>query len=147
MKTNKDPEYLYHFTSIENLREILNTGIIKLCPSNLLKPINPHIVNDCLLDETDQVKPVVWFSNDGSFEHAVGNGLSLEKTQAVIVVPTSAVCFTKWDEWAVSNHIDCEWFEVLKNTALNWESFYVSELAVPITEEIRIAFNKALVDC
>lgn len=127
---------LYHYTSLEALDKIIEDGEIKLTASNLLRPINPRIVNGVCVDETDSYKPVVWFSSLLDFGKAHLNGLtgsSIDKTQAAIQIETGILMFHKWDEWAKRNHIENEWFNSLKATAPLWQTFYISESPVKIT--------------
>ena len=144
---SKPIEYLYHYTSFEHLQDIIETKQIKLCPSNLLRPIRPHIKNNSLVDMTDSYKPVVWFTSElyrfDELQKIINNGLSQKKAQAVICVPTNLFGFVykKWDEWAVENGIEKKWFEILKKTAPNWRTFYVSERPVPITDDVEIMVN------
>lgn len=136
---------LYHYTSINHLKEILRSGEIRLTASNLMKPKNPTLLNGRLVDETDNYMPVVWFTDTLDFETAYNCGLSggiEDKTEAAITVTVNdTMTFYKWDQWAEQNDIDPEWFEALKKTAPEWDTFYISETPVKITNETGIIFR------
>ncbi len=149
----KPPKFLYHYTNLAHLQEIIKDKKLKLSPSNLLKPVKPHFENGSFVDETDSYKPVVWFtsellSGNQSYKMAKNNGLTFEKTQGVIIVPTSMLGFTyaKWDEWAIANGIDRKWFQNLKDTAPGWKNFYISEKEVPITDEVQLHLSEAAME-
>ena len=136
---------LYHYTSIENLRAILSDNEIKTCPSNLLRPVAPKLINGTLTDETDSYKPVVWFTSLLDFDSAANYlglaGSATDKTEAAIEIETALRPFCKWETWALKNGIDQEWFKALKKTASGWTDFYVIETPVRITEDCRIIFR------
>lgn len=136
---------LYHYTSLSNLRQILDEKVIKTTASNLFKPIAPKLVNGTFADTTDIYKPVVWFTTIDRFDLASGCGLygaADDKTEAAIVVNTAGpIIFQKWDQWAIKNGIEKLWFSRLKETAPYWETFYVSEIPIPINENTSISFR------
>ena len=133
----------YHYTSLDHLREILDEKRIDLTASNLLRPVAPRIVNGTFADPaTDNVKPVVWLASNLDFDVAINNGLPYEKTEAVIAIQANrAISIIKWDKWAVANGIEKSWFNALKQTAQNWDNFYISEAPIPITETTGIIFR------
>lgn len=64
-------EYLYHYTNLINMKDILKSGALKLTPSNLKKPKDLHrginqFGKHALISETDSYKPVVWLTNSAS---------------------------------------------------------------------------------
>lgn len=133
---------LYHYTSLEHLRQILTDGKINLSASNLLRPINPHMENRCFVDDTDNYKPVVWFTSLLDFDRAVNCGLSPSKTEAAIQIESPGKpLFRKWDKWAIENSIEKKWFDTLKETAPLWKTFYITETPVKINETARIIFR------
>lgn len=135
---------LYHYTSREHLQQILADMEIKLTASNLLKPVNMHIVNGNLISDTDSYKPVVWFISVCDFKKAKNAGLKgsiLDKTEVAIEIDTGIGNFCKWDKWAISNNIDKEWFAVLKATAPLWNTFYISEFPVKVPEKPCVIFR------
>lgn len=139
---------LYHYTSIENLKSILQCGEIKLTASNLLKPVNPEIINGRLTDETDKYMPVVWFTDLLDFDRANACGLygsAADKTEAAIVINADKD-FYKWDVWAEKNNIDAAWFNALKKAAPLWETFYITEHPAKITETARIILRPDIAD-
>lgn len=130
-----------HYTSLENLMKIRKDKVIKLTASNLVKPIGLQLSNGNLVDITDSIKPVVWLTSDSSFKTAMNNGLTMNKTEVAIVIPGGVIMnIMKWDKWAVRNGINKEWFDCLKSTAPNWETFYVSESPIPFSSatEVRL---------
>ena len=133
---------LYHYTSREHLKEILKSREIKLTASNLLKPVKPAIINGKLSDVTDNYKPVVWLTSLLDFSKAIQAGLTIEKTEAAIQIEMSPLQpFYKWADWAERNGIDKEWYQALKNTAPLWETFYITEYPLKITDTTRIIFR------
>lgn len=136
---------LYHYTSLNNLRQILEDAEIKTSPSNLLKPVAPKLINGTFTDETDSYKPVVWFTSTSDFDgvaYALGLvGSATDKTEAAIEVETAMKAFYKWEAWAQKNGIEKEWFEALKKTAPGWADFYLTEAPVKITGDCRIIFR------
>ena len=139
---------LYHYTSIYQLKLILDAKQIDLCPSNLLQPVDWYLVKDdngitTVADETDDHKPVIWFTNFLNFKRALKSGLNEPKTECAIMVenPDPAI-FVKWDKWAIANGIEKKWFNALKRTTPEWPSFYVTEKPVIIRNEgIKIIFR------
>ena len=130
---------LYHYTNIDHLFQILKDGEIKVTRSNIVRPINPQVVNGKFIDQTDNIKPVVWFSSLEDFEAAKFSGMGAHKTEVAIQVDTMGLQqFHKWDKWAIANGIDDKWFAILKRTAPAWEHFYITEAPVKITDSVRI---------
>lgn len=74
-------EYLYHYTNLETMKEILESGALKLTPSNLKKPTNLHVGTNqfghqAIISDTDSYKPVVWLTDSDSPErHGLSNPL------------------------------------------------------------------------
>ena len=133
---------LYHYTSCENLQKILDSNQIKLTASNLLKPVKPQLINGTFADITDNYKPVVWFSSLLDFRKAVQAGLTIEKTEAAIQIELPPLQkFYKWTDWAEQNNIDKAWYKRLKETAPLWETFYITEYPIKITDKARIIFR------
>lgn len=136
---------LYHYTSTAHLQQILTDREIKLTCSNLLPPKNPRIVNGNVVSDTDNYKPVVWFSSVLDFNAAAFCGLAgsiVDKTEAAImVVIRPPMIAHKRAEWATANDIETEWFNRLKATAPAWETFYITEYPVKFDENTRIIFR------
>lgn len=133
---------LYHYTSCEHLKEILNDKTIKLTASNLLRPLNPTLRNGVLADVTDSYKPVVWFTSLLDFKKAIQAGLTIRKTEVAIMfdaLPLQTV--HKWTEWAERNNIEREWFDRLKVSAPLYDTFYITECPIKITERTKIIFR------
>lgn len=138
---------LYHYTSLKLFQSILDDRVIKLTASNLLKPINPHIVNRCFIDETDIYKPVVWASSLIDFDEAEKMGIPKFKTEVAIEIDSASIqFFHKWSEWAEENNIDQMWFNALKITAPQWETFYVSEKPIVIDDHTKIKLRSDIYD-
>lgn len=134
---------LYHYTSLEHLKAILEDGEIKTTASNLLKPVNMRLENGTLISDTDYYKPVVWFTTVHDFQKAKGCGLeggSADKTEVAVCVEMNER-FQKWDVWANRNRINRAWFNTLKRTAPQWETFYISEQPIPTDENVSIIFR------
>lgn len=133
---------LYHYTSWMQLKQILRNGSIKRTRSNLKAPVSPKMINGHMIDPTDSYKPVVWFTSMFDFDKAEevgvgGKNCYPDKTEVAIVVDTDKFpqsFFHKWDTWAERNGIDPEWFDALKKTAPQWNTFYITEKNVPIDD-------------
>ena len=137
---------LYHYTSLERLDQILADGELKLTRSNLVEPKSPHldIKNRRVVDETDNIKPVVWFTSSLDFDKAalVGfSGSAMGKTEVAIQIETGIQVFHKWDKWAISNGIEETWFQALKKTAPLWDTFYICEHPVKIDDYTMLCFR------
>lgn len=136
---------LYHYTSIYHLRQILEDQEIKRTCSNLIPPKNPRIENNALVSDNDNYKPVVWFTSVLDFSKAalcgVDGGL-MDKTQVAIAVDVQPPLIAyKWDEWAIANGTDKEWFEAIKETAPQWHTFYVTESPVKLGNNTGVIFR------
>ena len=136
---------LYHYTSLGHLLQIFSNGQLKLTPSNLLRTKNIVIVNGEATDPTDKYKPVVWFTDLLDFDKAINCGLKseIDKTAVAIEIDTDnySQSFEKWDKWAVKNGIDKYWFSILKKTAPQWKTFYITEKPVTLDEETGIIYK------
>lgn len=138
---------LYHYTSLDNLQQILDDKRIKTSPSNLLKPINPHLINGKFIDETDTHKPVVWFTSLLDFEKARACGLTgsiVDKTEAAICI--NSLEAKKWAIWATQNNIDKSWFKALKASAPMWETFYIVEHDILFDENTKIVLRPDIME-
>lgn len=138
---------LYHYTSLDHLQEILSDKVIKTTCSNLFRPINARIEKGNCVSDTDNIKPVVWFTDKILDEKDNGSTLGIsgslyDKTECAIVIlnPTPNK-YKKWSDWAIANNTDKEWFEALKKTAPDWESFYICEKPVKIDNNVRVYFR------
>ena len=139
--------FLYHYTCLEHLQQILAENCIKTSPSNLLRPKNPRMVNGSLVDITDSYKPVVWFTSLLDFEKASQAGLSgsnVDKTEAAICV--NLLDAKKWTIWAKNNNIEKSWFNALKESAPLWDSFYIVEHNIPIDKNTKIIFRPDIME-
>ncbi len=123
---------LYHYTSVWHLRQIMDTGYIKLSPSNLLYPVNMRIVNNCVVSDTDNYKPVIWTTTDDSFRAAPhglaapkGKKMLFDKTEVAIVFEDDPD-FVQYESWAKKNNIDRKWFRELTR-GCDYKSWFVSE--------------------
>lgn len=136
---------LYHYTCLEHLESILQAGEIKLTASNLLRPVNPQVINGNVVDVTDDYKPVVWFTSVLDFGKARNcglNGSGADKTEVAITFePKGNQTAPKWSTWAKKHQIEREWFNDLKAAAPEWENFYITEYPVKITEQTKIIFR------
>lgn len=130
---------LYHYTSYEHLMEIIHDGFIK--------PARDRFINK---NGTVEEKAVVSFTTETDIEKAAyetgisgGHRGRCNKNEVAIMVETfGSKAFKKWDEWAVANDIEKEWFQDLKATAPGWRKFYVCENIVPVNDiNTRITFR------
>lgn len=128
-------KYLYHYTSLEHLKEIKKAGYIKKTPSNLLAPKNLRIVDHAWVDPaTDNYYPVVWLTDSESPERL---GIECDhptlrdaKKRIRISIPKKSYYF-KWNKWAQEHNMDREWRKKFTR-GFNWQSWYVSEVEIPL---------------
>ena len=130
-----DKEYVYHYTAMVRWLKIQESGYLKLTPSNLLKPVNPHFeIQDgvrVFADETDSYKPVVWLTNlDDPTQH----GLDLLKQQIQIAIPYDKKKHIWWVEWKDKNRMKSSWFKRLTSNNERYGSWYVSEEIIPLAD-------------
>lgn len=142
---------LYHYTSLEHAKSIIEAGYIRKTPSNLLRPKNLSIVNGVAVDPaTDDYFPVVWMTNSES-----PDGLGIEtgnaptyrdiKKRVRISIPMKPY-YTKWSKWAKQHNMEPGWKKCF-TAGLNWQSWYVSELEIPlkaISEILDLETNTAI---
>ena len=68
-----EQKYLYHYTSRYHLKKIMESGYLKLTPSDLIKPVDLKIIRyedghcSAVSEISDHVKPVVWMWFCGRF--------------------------------------------------------------------------------
>lgn len=128
-------EYLYHYTAMKRWEQILDSGYLKLTPSNLLKPVNPRMVKlpdgswNCT-DETDAIKPVVWLTD--SIE-AAGHGNDKIKQEIQIVIPYDKEKHHWWVEWKDKNRMNKSWFKKLTSNGERYGTWYVCEEIIPVS--------------
>lgn len=132
-------EYLYHYTAVLRWEQIKESGFLKLTPSNLLKPKNPKMEKlpdgtYVYADETDDYKPVVWFTNLDSPE---GHGLDEIKTEIQIVVKFNKEKHLWWVDWKDKNRMNKSWFKSLTQ-GMRYGSWYVCEEIIPIEDFIYV---------
>ena len=136
---------LYHYTSLYHLRQILDTGYIKLTASNLLQPVAPRLVNGVFVDETDNYKPVVWLTDTLDFGTAKANGLvggMFDKTEVAIVIENATLKdFKYWVRWAKDNRMDKAWFKALTSDTPNFRSWYITEKPIPVDKSVPIVYR------
>ncbi len=131
----KNKDYLYHYTCIEYVPQIMKNGL-KLTPSNLKQPINLRIVNGTLIGDTDYYKPVVWFSDSDSPErNGLDGSIFNKKAIRITVVKTDEYKF--WNIWAKQNHMDKRWKKALSE-GYNYQSWFVIERPVLVEEIVKI---------
>lgn len=138
---------LYHYTTKEHYKEILETGSLHLTPSNLIKPKHLHLDAEkgAYVDETDEYRPVVWLTSDnGASATSLGNFQDPhgKKTDVRISI-AKARDMHPWYRWAQENGIDRFWFKSLKRAASGWRSFYVCEREIPVSEFVDVRIKEA----
>lgn len=133
-------DYLYHFTSRQQLDWILEDGYLKLTPSNLKEPKHIKKVIDergviTYADPTDFYKPVVWLTENPE-PKARENGLSDIKTEVRITVKKTDD-FKEWDTWALKNGIKVDWYKRL-TAGCDHNSWWISTVIIPKADFIKI---------
>lgn len=131
---------LYHFTSKRHFQEILDSGVLKVSPSNLVKPKNLHF--DKTLDRWDwdtyDYKPVVWLTESPTARdevmQATGKEGSGERKDEVRIAAEKTPGMQKWTKWAEANGIDRKWFKDVKRASRDHQAWYVSEIPIPVED-------------
>ena len=125
---------LYHYTAVLRWNQIKESGYLKLTPSNLLKPKNPHYIKQedgtlCYADETDSYKPVVWLtSSESPQNHSIG----FMKEAIQIAIPYDEEKHQWWVTWKDKNRMDKSWCKKLISNGQNYSSWYVCEEIIPM---------------
>ena len=130
---------LYHYTSRLNIKLILETGYLKLTPSNLIKPTDLKFVKDefgffnAVSAISDPVKPVVWLTDS---KDPSGHGNQKEKERIRITIPMKD-SYKWWVTWAERNRMNKKWFRDLTK-GQKYGSWYVSEEIIKLEDVLLI---------
>lgn len=135
-------EYLYHFTSILHLDEILKDGFLKLTPSNLIKPTDlkkekvldadGQVFYNIVSEKSDPIKPVVWLTDKSSVDIAKKMGLHDAKTEVRLKLPMKDD-YQWWVTWADQNKMNKSWRKTF-TTGCDYGSWYVCEHEIKLTD-------------
>lgn len=145
---------LYHFTCIDHLMDILETGVIKCSNSQLKQPTAeetrvltkfykgskepPTETEQKLLKQAIVGKnPVVWFTDKKDPERMGLDAnkpvdLIYDKKQICIVVEQTPD-FKHWQEWALKKHINLDWYRRITN-GYDYKSWYILERPLKLSE-------------
>lgn len=147
VQRDTDCSLLYHFTALQYVLEIIESGRLEVTASNLKKPNrsrertyrdprtgHPVIGNP----EDDAYKPVVWLTSDpdpsGNGLDAITNGSKDLKRRVRITIPWQPE-FEKWTTWAIKNRIDRKWFDRLRASGGGKSAtWYICERPIPLEE-------------
>lgn len=135
---------LYHYTSRYQAEQIIESGYLKLTPSNLIKPVDLKIIKredgiyDAVSAISDPVKPVVWLTDSLD---ATGHGLENPKAPDIkkrirITVPMKE-SYKWWVTWAERNRMNKKWFKAL-TCGKRYGTWYVSEEAIMLDDVLLI---------
>ena len=128
-----EQKYLYHYTSRYHLEKIMESGYLKLTPSDLIKPVDLKIIRyedghyGAVSEISDHVKPVVWMTD--SLDMA-GHGLECPnnpdfKKKVKITIPMNSA-YKWWVTWAEKNRMNKKWFKYYTR-GKRYGSWYISE--------------------
>lgn len=141
------PDYVYHFTSLNHVNEILNSGYLRLTPSNLIEPkdakpgIDPETGNATIVSAmSDHVKPVVWLTAEGDvpLDQAKAHGLNGPKTVIKCKIPMKTD-YLWWHKWSDDNRMKTSWKKrFTRNTS--YSTWYICEHRIPL-EDIESIVN------
>jgi hypothetical protein len=121
---------LYHFTSRYHLPLILKDGFLKLTESNLKEPMPGQKIAN-VFDSDDLYKPVVWLSRSANAGNCAVLSAGVDKSEILITL-RERTHYQNWTLWSKTNRIKNSWAKRL-TSAYNPNSWYVSEIAVPLT--------------
>lgn len=135
-------QYLYHFTSALHLPKILESGYLKLTPSNLIKPTDIKFVENeygfktAVSEISDPVKPVVWLTDKPEGGRLGTDGCPADKKQIRITIPNDKK-YEWWVTWADKNRMNKSWRKALTNNQ-DYGSWYVSEEIIKLEDVLLI---------
>lgn len=139
-------EYVYHYTSLNNMKEILESGALKLTPSNLLEPKDMHpginqFGHQDMISETDSYKPVVWLTDSDSPErHGIEPPQSLPPEldkKRVRFVLEKKPDYLWWHTWSDKNRINKKYKKRL-TLGMAYGSWYICEHEIPLSDILYI---------
>ncbi|MGN0318300.1 MAG: hypothetical protein ACI4E1_10270 [Lachnospira sp.] len=135
---------LYHYTSRYQAEQIIQSGYLKLTPSNLIKPVDLRLVRyedgyyGMVSDISDPVKPVVWLTDSLDM-----SGHNLEcpnnpnfKKRIRITVPMKD-SYKWWVTWAERNRMNKKWFRDF-TYGKRYGTWYVSEQIITLDDILLI---------
>lgn len=133
-------KYLYHYTSKHNLEKILNTGYLKLTPSNLIKPTDMKIVKredgsyDVVSEISDHVKPVVWLTDSLDMSgHGLECGNAPDVKKAIRITIPMKDNYKWWLTWAERNRMNKRWMKVFTN-GKRYGTWYIAEEPIELKD-------------
>lgn len=135
---------LYHYTSRYQVEQIIESGYLKLTPSNLIKPVDLKIMKltdgnyDAVSAISDPIKPVVWLT---SSLDTSGHGIESPhdpnfKKRIRITIPTKD-SYKWWITWAEENRMNKSWFKAFTR-GKRYGTWYVSEEAIMLDDVLLI---------
>lgn len=138
-------EYLYHYTNIINMRDILASSKLALTPSNLKEPTDLHVGIDAFgrrayVSDTDKYKPVVWLTDSQS---PAGHGLEMQNAHSLTLKTRIRFVLEKkpdyyvWNAWATRNRMNKSYRRRLTN-GMDYLSWYVCEHEIPLSDVLRV---------
>lgn len=128
------------------MRQILESGALKLTPSNLLEPKDMHIGVDqfghkAMVSETDSYKPVVWLTNSDSpdrngIDSSVGMPDEYVKKRVRFVLEKKPH-YEWWHTWSDKNRMKKSYKKRLILN-MNYASWYISETEIPLSDVLYV---------
>ena len=135
---------LYHYTSRYQAEQIIESGYLKLTPSNLIKPVDLKKVRredgiyDFVSEISDGVKPVVWLTDSLD---ASGHGLEILKNpdikKRIRITVSMKESYKWWVTWAERNRMNKKWFKDF-TYGKRYGTWYVSEEAILLDDVLLI---------
>lgn len=135
---------LYHYTSRYQVEQIIESGYLKLTPSNLIKPVDLRRVkyedgNYGMVSEiSDHIKPVVWMTDSldmSGHNLECPNNPNLKKGVRITVPMKES--YKWWVTWAERNRMNKSWFKAFTH-GTRYGTWYVSEEPITLADVLLI---------
>lgn len=135
---------LYHYTSRYQAEQIIESGYLKLTPSNLIKPVDLKKVRredgiyDFVSEISDGVKPVVWLTDSlDASGHGLENLKNPDVKKRIRITVSMKESYKWWVTWAERNRMNKKWFKDFTR-GKRYGTWYVSEEPIMLDDVLLI---------
>lgn len=135
---------LYHYTSRYQAEQIIESGYLKLTPSNLIKPVDLKKVRledgnyEYVSAISDPIKPVVWLTDSlDASGHGLENETSLDIKKRIRITIPMKDTYEWWLTWAERNRMNKSWFKAFIR-GKRYGTWYVSEESITLADVLLI---------
>ena len=135
---------LYHYTSRYQAEQIMESGYLKLTPSNLIKPVDLKKVRredgiyDFVSEISDGVKPVVWLTDSlDASGHGLENLKNPDIKKRIRITVSMKESYKWWVTWAERNRMNKKWFKDF-TSGKRYGTWYVSEEPIMLDDVLLI---------